>query len=197
MNPIKHIRQSALSIFRHKMRRYHACDRGSIVVEFGLSVPVFIAILLGLVELGNYLQTQLKVYHTSVTIADLITRDEVISEAGITDIFSAAGHVMAPYPLGAASKIIITNIHKPTDEKARILWQRDGAGSMTASSKFGRTGDEITTVDGITLHDNESIIIAEIYYDYTPIVAPKFQAQRIYKTTFYRPRIGALTSIDP
>lgn len=176
---------------------WHRSERASISVEFALALPLFTMIAISLIEAGNFLQLHLKVYHTSVSIADLTTRDEEISEGDVTDIFSAATHVMAPYEIGSKSKIILSNIHKMSGQEATILWQRAGAGQKVADSQYGIEGDTILSIPNMTLIDNESIIIAEIFYKYEPMFFPEIAEHTIYKATYYRPRIGALVTIEP
>ncbi|WND02655.1 hypothetical protein QGN29_13970 [Temperatibacter marinus] len=182
--------------FRTLLKRFYINSKASVTVELAVSLPFFFLIAISIVETGNYLQMHLKLYHTSVTIADLVTRDEEITESDITDILNAAGHVLAPYPIGDKSKIYISAVYKDPDDDAKVLWQRSGAGTIAITSKFGSEGDVVTSINGISMLDNESVIISEVYYDYEPLIVPKIASHRIYKSTYYRPRIGALTSVD-
>ena len=71
--------------------------------------------------------------------------------------------------------------------------QRRGGGNKTTASRIGTQGGAATLPSGFTLATNENTIVAEIYYDYRPVVAPRIVAASTnYKVKFNMPRLGAL-----
>lgn len=172
-------------------------ERGAILAELAFAMPLFVTFLMGIVEVGNYLLVNLKLQHSVVSIADLVTRDEEISEDVMNDIFNAAPQIMAPFEMGEDALVIVSAISQTEDNPASIFWQRAGGGSLAAASDFGIEGEPPTLPDGLAMRDNETILATEIFFSYEPIIFQFIPTQTLRKESFFRPRIGALQSIDP
>ncbi len=179
------------------LRRLKRDERGAILAELALAIPMFVTFLTGIVEVGNYLLVNLKLQHSVVSIADLVTRDEEISEDVIQDIFSAAPFIMAPYEMGGDALVIVSAISQTVDDPASIYWQRLGGGSLNVASEFGIEGEAPTLPAGLTMRDDETILATEIFFAYEPIIFQFIAAQTIRKVSFFRPRIGALQAVEP
>ena len=51
---------------------------------------------------------------------------------------------------------------------------------------------------GLTVIDGETVIVAEVMFDYTPwLYDAVIGATQLYHTSFFRPRLGTLTTVDP
>jgi hypothetical protein len=179
------------------LRRLRRDEHGSILTELALSLPLFVTFLTGIVEVGNYLLVNLKLQHSVVSIADLVTRDEEISEDVLVDIFNAAPQIMAPFPMGEDALVIISAVSQAEDVPTSIYWQRAGGGTLAVASEFGIEGEAPSLPDGLTMRDDETILATEIFYRYEPIVFQFIPAQTLRKQSFFRPRIGALQAVDP
>jgi len=172
-------------------------ERGAILAELAFAMPFFLSFLTGIVEVGNYLLVNLKLQHSVVSIADLVTRDEQISEDVMLDIFSAAPQIMAPFEMGEDAVVIVTAISQTEDDPASIYWQRLGGGSLNETSEFGLEGEAPNLPAGLTMRDDETILATEIFFSYEPIIFQFIPAQTIRKVSFFRPRIGALQAVEP
>ncbi|WP_417449329.1 TadE/TadG family type IV pilus assembly protein [Kordiimonas sp.] len=191
MNPIKKLRSSKV------LTRLRRDQNGAILTELALSVPIFLTLLTGVVETGNYMLMNLKLQHTVVSIADLVTRDETVSEDVIADIFEAVPQILKPFPTGDRARTIISSISQTEDVVASVFWQRSGGGDFDAASTLGQEGDAVTLPAGLTLRDNETILATEVFYRYEPLVFSFIEAKTIRKVSYFRPRIGALQEIEP
>ncbi len=185
-----------MSRFKRLLARLKRCERGSAVTELALAAPMFLGLLAGTVELGNYLLLNLKAQHAAVAVADLATRDDELSEATLLDIFEAIPSIMDPLPVGDTSRIIVSAISKAENEDPRIVWQRAGGGSFSAASQVGAEGQTISLPAGLSILDNETIIMAEFFYNYEPLTFDVIDQQVIVKTSYFRPRLGSLQNID-
>ena len=185
------------SIIGRFLRRLRRNERGSILAELAFAMPLFVTFLMGIVEVGTYLLVNLKLQHSVVSIADLVTRDEEISEDIMADIFNAAPQIMAPFEMGTDAVVIVSAISQAEDVPASIYWQRAGGGTLDANSEFGIEGEPPTLPDGLTMRDDETILATEIFYEYEPVIFQFIPSQRLRKESFFRPRIGALQAIDP
>ncbi|WP_262694326.1 TadE/TadG family type IV pilus assembly protein [Kordiimonas aquimaris] len=197
MNPFKQVekqqRPPKLACFIRRLKRD---ERGAILAEIGLALPLLLGMLTGVVEVGNYLLVNLKLQHTVVSIADLTTRDENITGAVLADIFNAAPQIMAPFDMGADAVVIVSAISQNEDTPASVFWQRSGGGTLDKDSEFGIEGEAPNLPDGLTLRDDETILATEIYYAYRPLIFQFLPEQVIRKSSFFRPRIGALQEIE-
>ena len=185
------------SIIGRFLRRLRRNERGSILAELAFAMPLFVTFLMGIVEVGTYLLVNLKLQHSVVSIADLVTRDEEISEDIMADIFNAAPQIMAPFEMGTDAVVIVSAISQAEDVPASIYWQRAGGGTLDANSEFGIEGEPPTLPDGLTMRDDETILATEIFYEYEPVIFQFIPSQRLRKESFFRPRIGALQAINP
>jgi hypothetical protein len=83
----------------------------------------------------------------------------------------------------------------------KVAWQRRSAGAFAATSKIGAQGGTATLPAGLVIRTNETIVISESFYRFEPMFAPSnftswLDAETTYHQAFYRPRFGALTTID-
>ncbi len=182
--------------FRNLIKEFGADRRGAVLTEIALSLPLYMVLLMGTVEVGNYLLLHLKLQHTVVAVSDLATRDEEITEAVMADIFQVVPQIMSPYDTDAQAVTYVSAISQAEDIPATIYWQRSG-GNLSESSEIGNEGDAIAVPAGLTLRDDETILATEIFYSYEPLIFSFLDSYTIRKTSYFRPRIGALQEILP
>ena len=170
---------------------------GTALVEFALILPILLMLVLGAFEMTRYIIIQQKISKTVSTMGDLVARSPSLASADITNMYAAVPHLMEPYSIGAKQVVILTNVSN-NGSATKVNWQRKGGGTYVANSKIGAVGATAKLPAGFTLAVNEDTIISEIYYSYQPIVAPNIvAAQVIYRAKYYKPRLGALTVINP
>ncbi|MBO6505083.1 MAG: pilus assembly protein [Kordiimonadaceae bacterium] len=190
-------RSKNVPLIARMVRNLRQDQQGSIIAELAFALPLFVTFLMGIVEVGTYLLINLKLQHSVVSIADLVTRDEEISEDIMADIFNAAPQIMAPFEMGTGAVVIVSAISQEEDVPASIYWQRSGGGTLSVNSEFGIEGEPPTLPAGLTMRDDETILATEIFYNYEPVIFQFIPSQQLRKESFFRPRIGALQAIDP
>lgn len=182
---------------RNRFLQFPADKRGNAGVEFGITATALVFLFLGLVETSRYLMLHLKTQHVAVTVADLVTRDEAISEAQIDDVFNVVSHILSPFPVGAKSAVILSSMGQTSGQSAKIYWQRSGAGSLSSISEFGAGGSAIAGMPaGLALRDDQTLVTVEVFYHYEPWIFDIFSAKTIKRLAYFRPRIGALVDVD-
>lgn len=184
-----------MNLIRKILKRLRRNEDGSILTELALSMPLYIGMLTGVVEVGNYLLLNLKIQHTVVSIADLVTRDEEITEAVMADIFQVIPQIMAPYQTGGGSVAIVSSVSQTPDIAATVFWQRSGGGSLLAASDFGIEGELATLPGVITMRDGETVLATEVFFRYEPLIFSFLPSQTIRRASYFRPRIGSLQEI--
>ena len=180
-----------------KIRTLWRDRRGITSIEFALTAPILVFLFTALAETGAFLLLHVKLQHATVSVADLITRDERVNEATVADLFEAVPEIMSPFSLGADGVVVVSAVGRLGTQDPQVLWQRRGAGPLIRASEIGIAGDTVTPPNGIPLRADETVVVAELFFNYEPLIFPFFEPQEITKLAFYRPRLGALQQIDP
>lgn len=178
-------------------KRFRQSNFGSVTTEIALAAPVFITLLAGVIETGNFLLLNLKLQHTAVSLADLVTRDSDITEAVINDIFTAVPTIMTPYSVDSEAVYFVSAVSKAEDEPQSVYWQRSSGALIEREALVGVVGEAPNLPDMIPVRDDETILVAEIHYRYEPLMFQMIEPQVIVKTAYFRPRLGALQEVDP
>jgi len=213
-----------------KLRRFRRDNRGSLVLEMALAIPVLAALLFSGVEVTRYVLVNQKIERTSATMSDLVSQSRSLSTAQLDSLIGAARHVMEPYDVAANGLVVVSSISND-GSGAVIDWQRtvgggDGSSQFGApdpslliedtttgsgavidwqhavgggdgSSRFGAAGSSPSLPGGFVVRDGENVIVAEVFYDYTPLMTHAvFEAQQVYNFAIFRPRYTTLEELE-
>ena len=173
--------------------------RGSVLMELAIGLPILVMILLGCFEAARFVLLDQKLARVAASTSDLVAQAEGISEAQITDLFSAADASAMPFDLAGTGRVIISSVTKPTTADPTVAWQRISSGTVAATSAIGTAGQTATLPAGLSLRQGENIIVAEVFYNYTPVFlgATRFTSASLYEVSYNRPRIINLTQVTP
>lgn len=167
------------------------CDKGIVAVEFAMAVPFLLLMAIGSVEMGRMIMVHERMSRVASTAADLSARVDVIDNAGIAEIVAAASQVASPFAFATNGQLILSSA-SDDGTVSTILWQ-DNNGASLGSSKVGVAGSAPTLPNGLTLSSGEGVVVAEVYYTYTPLLGSYlFQPTTLYKVAQQRPRLGVL-----
>lgn len=168
---------------------------GSTSIELALAMPILAGLLLTGVEVTRYVQLNQKTERASATIADLVSREDVITQDKLDDIFEITAESLTPFDVTSGIEVIVTSVVRDGSNAPTISWQR-GWGPGTESSRIGSEGGEADLPDGVVVRAGENIIASEIFYDYSPVFSnDALVASTLYKRSVFRPRFGSLASI--
>lgn len=185
--------------FSSARRSFRRDERGVAGMELGLCIPVLLTLFIGGIEMSNYLILHQKTEKLAMTVSDLVAQLNTIdcTNANITQIVTAAEQIMQPYQVGASGVIFVSSVNKAGTANPVVLWQRTGGGTLPGqASKLGAQGANAALPAGFTLADKDNVIVAEVYYSYTPIfMSGILSPQIMYKSAYFKPRLGALTTI--
>ncbi len=159
--------------------------------------------LLGAADSTSALLTNEKSDRIAFTVTDIVTQYQTIKIADLSDILKAASQLMQPFPFGNKGIVIVTSVYKAAGDNPRICWQYSGGGTLgTGGSKIGTDngnadctkGSYATLPNGLTMNDNENLIISEVFYAFTPMFMDfgLLKANTIYRTAVYKPRLSPL-----
>lgn len=159
-------------------------SRGVAMVEFALATPLLILVCFGSLEYTNYILAQQKVERIASLTADAIARNTLPpSERSFVDTLRAVDKVGAPFRVEAQGRTIITGVIGVTQGAQivnKVVWQRCGGRLAGVSSTIGSEwqatanyadGPNVNLPNGITLLQNQMVVIAEVAYRYQPMIS--------------------------
>lgn len=177
---------------------------GLAYIEFALSLSFLLFMFLGSVEVSRYILTIQKLEKTVETVANVTTQaDPNSSPLTVTQmqqLMSAVQDMMSPYSFNSNGLVIVTDVTKTGSNSPVVNWQYCGGGTMTQASGIGNTiGGNATLPSGFAMTSGEEVVIAEIFYNYQPVVTSQWSviaATKIYRTAVFMPRLGVLTGFS-
>ncbi len=189
--PITHKLQAAL----------RSNESGMAVVEFALLVPLLSLSILMTADAALLMMATQKVARTAATIADLTAQSDAgTSEAQMSDALEAAKILMQPGDLAQDGRVYVSAVQGGANGIGNyILWQRCTGGLTTEGSALSNSNNRDVDLPGdIVLDQNQLVIVAEAYLDYTPIFPNSvFKRQTIRQTAVARPRNLSFTTLTP
>lgn len=170
--------------------------RGVAAVEFALTLPIWIMLLLGMSDGAYCLVVNERTDRIAYSVTDIVSQYQTITLLNLNDIVQAASQIMNPFVFGGNGVVIVTSVYKPTGLNPIIEWQYTGGGTLAKGSQIGVTGATPTLPNGLVLNDNDNVIVSEVYYNFTPMFVSEglFSAGTIYRTAVYKPRLSPLIS---
>lgn len=169
--------------------------RGLAAIEFALTLPLWVTIILGVSDGTYYMLINEKVDRIAYSVSDIVSQyQDPISLATLKDTANATSQLMNPYVFGANGIMIVSSVYKPAGLSPTIKWQYVGGGSLVKNSLIGSTGGTATLPNGLTMVDGDSVVITEVYYNFKTLFVSDslFPTTLIYQVAMYRPRMGPL-----
>ena len=180
-----------------RLRTLVSDQSGLAMVEFAMSLPVFLALSLAGMETANLALAYLRVNQIAMLVADNAGRVRTnIDESDIDEVMVGAGFASSGIGLGANGRVILSSVQSNGQAAPNagytILWQRcfgaknvtssygvQGAGATDASmaTGIGPTGQKIVPVTATAL------MFVEVNYNYQPVVSNSIFGARVMTAT--------------
>jgi Flp pilus assembly protein TadG len=163
------------------LQRFKRDTRGVSALEFALIAPVLLAMYLGAAQMTLALSADRKVTGAATSVADLVTQDDVITNAELADIYAAGDAIIFPNdPTNLSFRI--TSIRMDVDGEVFVDWS-DARGMVPLS-----TNSLPTLPDGLLAPMN-SIIMVEARYPFQgPFAKSAAPLLTLSDTAYLRPR---------
>lgn len=134
-------------------------ERGVSALEFALIAPVLVLIYFGVGELCEAMMAQRRATHATSAIGDLATQSQSLASSDVSDIFTVANTIMAPFST-TTLKLRLTSVTMNASSQAMVDWSCS-TGGLTVY-KAGNSYDSLPS--GILSVSGDSIIVAEGQY---------------------------------
>ncbi|WP_281300932.1 MULTISPECIES: TadE/TadG family type IV pilus assembly protein [unclassified Iodidimonas] len=178
----------------------HRNQKGSILIETALVLPVLLLLLAGAVEMGRFMLANQKLSSLASSMADMVSQaEDGITENEITQIFAAMNHVSKPFDMNQQGRVILSGAIGTDNQGNRINWQRCEGALIGLMSEIGNEGETQVALPGsLILGEGDMAIIAEAYFHYEPLIfSGFFDAVDLRSSASFRPRFGAMDQITP
>ena len=173
-------------------------DRSGIsAVEFALVMPFLAVLAIGTIEFGRLIMLTQKLQNGSFILADLAARDKTLSEEQLANIFLALDNLIQPFEFEVSGTAVLSSVSVEPDGDTVINWQRVGAGELDVVSDLGAAGEEAVLPEDLTMTAGETLIVAEVFYDYQPIFGLTAAPNILHKVAYFKPRLGTLEALLP
>jgi Flp pilus assembly protein TadG len=169
--------------------KFLADRRGIAATEFALIAPALIFLVMGVLELSFRFRAADDATRYVHQVADLISRETTLTEAGLDDIYAASVHMMKPLDTTDNLDLDIASIgFEGTDATPEVFWRRVAGTPVTFN---------VAEAEGMGVED-ESVIRVGVRYTYESVLSSLFggPTMAIERTAFARPREERLVTMD-
>ena len=174
--------------------RFFGCRKGVSAIETAAIIPLILAVGIGVAEVGRYAYASMKMQAAATQLADVVSRGEQAVTTEIDDALLGVRYSTSPFNFRDAGRAIISLITM-RDGVPTVAWQRGGGGYASFNSRIGSNGGNAVLLAGFVLGEGESMLTAEIIFQYSPVISPEIAAAEVYQAAYFRPRRGDLDTL--
>lgn len=167
-------------------------NSGMAMVEFALSLPLLMTLILVGLELTNYVLANHRVRQIAAMTADNASRlRSQMSEAYVNQLFVGVQKAGAGMNFQTRGRVILSSVQNNAASNGQwIRWQRC-YGNLSRASKYGtqgkgQTDTSLPTINGLVAQPGSAIMYAEAEYQYKPLILSSFLNNRriVHETAF-------------
>ena len=175
------------SLRSDRLTRFASQEKGIAAVEFALTLPIMLALFVGVTQVGEAVSISHKVTVTARTITDLVTREySPLTAAQLNIDLQAAAQVMAPFP-STTLNVTVSEISTDANSKATVTWSQSWPNSANAL-QAGSTFVLPSSLSGAKI----SIIYGQVTYGYTPVIGYNIiKPMTLSDSIYLYPRTGS------
>lgn len=150
-----------ITFLNSKFIRWKKEDDALAAVEAAMIFPIMLTMLMGIFDMGYGILANQKAVRASQVVADLIARNNVVSDAEVTEAVEAGR--LAFEPLDSTSYgVDIVSIRFDEDANAEILWRE--------TVNMPSVPDALSAVEALE-DSNEGVVMVSVRYVYEPLFA--------------------------
>jgi Flp pilus assembly protein TadG len=165
-------------------------ERGVSAIEFAMIAPFVLLFYFALIDVFQLVDADRRLTSTASTIGDLVAQESVVGDSDLTDVFAASRAIMEPFDT-TDLKMRVSSIRMDADGNVEVSWSK-GENYAPLSC-----GSSVAMPDGV-LTPGDSVILAEVVYDYRPKVGAFLSGVHQVTDEFYlRPRRSLEVTYSP
>lgn len=187
------------SAFRKKLSAEIRHDKsGMALIEFALTLPIFMGLGFYGVEVSHLAITQMKMSQIALNMADNASRigsldsnfsAKKILESQLNDVFQAADIQSGNIDVYGQGRLVLSSLEVNADGGQVVQWQRC-KGYLGKESAYGDEGDGKTgkgfmgmgpPADRIAATPGSAVMFVELYYEYEPLFGEMFMEHKILR----------------
>ena len=176
-----------------RLAQFRGDARGVAAIEFAMVVPLMILMFAGAVELSQAITVDRRISQVASATADLVARSKTLSTTEMTGIMEVAAVLVQPYD-ATPLKVTISNVKAaPADAtNTTVCWSHNHNGGANTYSN----GQAYALPAGV-VEAGDSVIVAEVRYNYTAILFNNFGTSKMLSETFYlKPRLSSYVTFS-
>lgn len=173
------------------IRNFCRDKSGLALIEFALTLPIFMGLGFYGTEVANLAITQMKVSQIALNMADNASRigtldstfgTKAVLESQINDIFQAADLQAGRFNVYGQGRAVVSSLEMNQDGGQTIVWQRC-KGYKGDASAYGEQGDGEKgksfmgmgpAANRIAASPGTAVMFVELYYEYEPLFGEMF-----------------------
>ena len=159
-------------------------QRGVAIIEFALSLPILMILILVGLELTNFVLANHRVRQLASMTADNASRMRTqMSEAFINQLFVGVQKSGSGIQFQQRGRVILSSVQNNAAANGQwIRWQRC-YGQLNRVSKYGVQGkgqndSSLPNLNGLVAQNSSALMFAEVEYQYKPLIASSFLNNR-------------------
>lgn len=174
-------------------------------VEFALVAPFLALLMLGTVDLTNYIRAYFRVERVAAEIANLTGQYERLRNQDITQIFSAAQQIAGSIEVTRVTGRTIISVVEGTTQGNRMRWQRatEGLPANQFNSRIGVPPNIVTLPANMIVPTGQTVVVVEVFNRRVPwvlavnLLGGGGSPETIYAFHIMRPRSAQLSEVLP
>lgn len=186
------MRKSIKSRLNLLSQRIKSDISGLAAVEFALIAPLLLLMLMGVIEISRAISMNRKFSMVTSSVADLVSRERVVTAADVNTFYQIVGQIMSPYPVSDLSLAIIPVWANPTNPNQVRVYATPGNRPTFGGANM-KAQCENYEVPANMLPGGSTMIVVEAYYQYTPLFIGSFmQPIEWSDRAYFNPRSGCV-----
>ena len=174
------------------VRRFAEERSGASAIEFAFLAPILIALYISSFEITTGYSVSQKTLKAAGSIADIVTRQDSVNKAFLSEMIDAAESTIAPSP-AIGLKLKITGVTVDATGNAKVLWSWNESGGKPY------TKGSTVSVPVDMRKPNSFMVRSELSIQHTMLLffgspnalEPSSRNITINREFFYRQRLGA------
>lgn len=183
--------RGVLARLRERLQRFGRERSGASAIEFAFLAPILIAIYVSSFEITTGYSVSQKTLKAAGTIADIVTRQDSVDKAFLSEMIDAAESTIAPSPAQGLT-LKITGVTIDSSGNAKVLWSwNESGGAPYAKGATVEVPADMRKPDSFLVRSELSIQHTMLLFFGSPGgLERSSRTITINREFFYRQRLG-------